>query len=84
MRAAVLEGDEFAVLGARHHDRHRADEGGAVVADVGEFDLEAEEVPDRTFEQALLLEREDVGIRVDPVRDAGQAGGPDTVDDCIH
>ena len=41
MRAAVLEGRELAVLGARHHHGHAADKGGAVVADVGKFGLEA-------------------------------------------
>ena len=84
MRAAVLERDQLTVLGAHRHDGHGAHERGAIVANVGKLGLEAQEVPDGTFEQALLLEGEHVGIGVDPVRDAGQAGGPYTVDDCIH
>ncbi len=74
MRAAVLEGAEFAVFGARDDDRHGTDEGGAVVADVGEFIFQAEEAPDRALEQALLLQGEHVGVCVYPIRDAGKAG----------
>ena len=62
MRAAVLERDDLTVPGARHHHRHGADERGAVVAHIGKLGLEAQEVPDGTFEYALLLEGEDVRI----------------------
>ncbi len=84
MRAAVLEPAEFAVLGARHHHGHGTDEGGAIVADVGNIDLEAEVVPDGTFKQALLFEREHIGVAVDPVWDAGEAFRPDPVGDCVQ
>ena len=76
MRAAVLERGEIAVFRAHDDDGHAADEGRAVVAGVGEFDLEAEEVPGRAFEDALLLGREHVLFGVDPVRYARQARRP--------
>ena len=88
MRAAVLEGAQLAVFGARDDDRHAADEGGAVVADVGELGLQAEEVPDRAFEDALLLGAQHVVLGVDPVGHAGEPRGPTAaghkVGDSIH
>ncbi len=84
MGAAVLEGAEVTVLGARDHDGHGANKRGAVVADVGEFGLQAEKVPDRAFEYALLLKRQDVGVGVHPVGDAGETFRPNPIGDCIH
>ena len=72
MRAAVLEGVDFVVEVARHDHRHGADEGGAIVAGLSHFGLEAKVVPDRTFEDAALLARVDFRRLVDPERHAGQ------------
>ena len=84
MRAAVLEGTQLGVFSARDHDGHGADEGGAVVADVGQFIFQAEEIPDRTLEQALLLKREHVGVCVYPIGDTGEAWWPDAVGGGVH
>src|SRR5690606_34265705 len=66
--AAVDHGVDRAGLVARHDDRRVADEGGLVVARVGQFGLETEEIPGRSPEDALLLQRVDFGIRIDPER----------------
>ena len=66
MRTAIFERAEFAVLGAHHDDRHAAYEGGAIVADVRQLDLEAEVVPDRAFEDALLFRRPARPVRCRP------------------
>ena len=80
MRAAVLESAKLAVLGAHHDDGHAADEGRAVVADGRQIEFEAEIVPDRAFEDALLLGGEHVLVGVHPVGHAGQARRPDAAD----
>jgi hypothetical protein len=84
MRAAVLEGAKFVVFGVRDDNRHGTDEGRTVVADVGEFVFQAEEAPDRAFEQTLLLQGEHVGVCVYPVGNTGEASGPDAVGWGVH
>ena len=72
VRAAVLEGVDLVIEIARHDHRHRAHEGGAVVAGLLDLGFEAEEVPHRAFEDAALLLRVDLRRLVDPERDARQ------------
>jgi hypothetical protein len=84
MRTAVLETSDFSILGTNHHHRHRANKRGAVVANIRQFGFKAEVVPDRAFEDALLLQREYVRILIDPVRNAGEASRPATANNCIH
>ncbi len=84
MRTAVFERGEFAVFRAHHDHRHGADKRGAVVADIRELGFQAEIVPDRTLEDPLLLQCEHIGVLINPIRNAGEAIGPATANDCIH
>ena len=84
MCATILECRKFTIFGTHHDHRHRADKCGAVVADIGKFSLKAEVVPDWALEDALLLQREHVGILIDPIRNAGEASGPTAANDCVH
>ena len=72
MRAAVLEGVNLVVEVARHDHRHRAEEGDAIIAGLLHLRFEAEKVPHRALEHALLLERVDFRRLIDPERNAGQ------------
>jgi hypothetical protein len=78
MRASVLERDDLAILGASHHDRHRAHHGGAVLAGLRHVDLQTEKVPGRTFKHTRLFIARDLRIAIHPIRNTGQAGGPGT------
>ena len=75
MGTAVFEGNDIAVAGTSHDDRHRAHHRGAVVAGFGDIDLEAQKMPGGAFEHPGLFVARNVGIAVDPVGHAGQSGG---------
>src|SRR5579859_4227950 len=84
MGTAVLEGAEFAVFGARDDDGHSTNEGGTIIADVGEFVFQAEKAPYRTFKKAFLLQGEHVRVCVYPIGDTGETGRPDAVGWGVH
>src|SRR5262249_23597335 len=67
MGAAILEGAEAAVPVACDNDRHVADEGRAVIAGIGNLDLEAEEIPGCAHEELLALADIEFGVAIERV-----------------
>ncbi len=55
MGAAVFERMNFSLCAAHDDDGHLADEGGAVVAFVGDIDIEGEVIPEWSFKNFLLF-----------------------------
>src|SRR5690606_39059867 len=68
VRAAVLEAVDLAVVVAHHRPRRGADEGGPETARLGDLDVQAEVVPDRSLEDLVLFARIDIGVVIDAVR----------------
>src|SRR5438093_2905408 len=75
MRATVLEGVHSAVLAAHDDDRHLAHERRPELAGGGDIRLQAEVVPDGTFEDAPKLGLIVRLVLVDPERHPDQRVG---------
>ncbi len=71
--ATVHHRVDRAIVVARDHHRRLSDGRGAIVARIGDLDLEAEKAPHRPAEDALLLERVDLRIGEQPERRAHHA-----------
>src|SRR3954469_14447696 len=76
MDAAVLERGDRTIRVAYDHDRHLSDLCRAPVAGIGDLRFQAEKIPDRAFEDPLLLDLQQLPVAIDPVRDPGQVAGP--------
>jgi hypothetical protein len=78
--AAVLEAVDAAALGAHHHHRHVAHEGGLVVAGHRDLALEGQIVPGPPQVEARALAGIDLRVPVELVGHSGQPRiGPDRV-----
>jgi hypothetical protein len=76
MRAAIFECRDRAVGVAHRHNRHLPDLRGAPVARLGDLGFQAQEVPHRPFEDALLLGLQQRRVAVHPRRHPRDIAGP--------
>ena len=78
MGAAVFEAMQRAIFAAHDDHRHFAHEGGAVIALVFDIDIQAQEMPGGTLENAPLFRAQYFRILVQPERNPADASGPVT------